>query len=245
MESGIHLPNANTIIIDDAHNFGVADIHQLRGRVGRGRAVGYCYLLTREDIGSDATKRLLALEKNSYLGSGAAIAYQDLEIRGGGNLLGSAQSGHIKQVGFSMYVKMLEDTLSSLTQSHSMHSRIDLKLSISAFLNETLITSERMRLELYRRLSQAKSEREVREIESEIEQRFGKLDIYTLQFLELIIIKILALSLHVKAISNMSNNICITFDDNNKVYIKSETKDDDDVINAIKKYLKEMGREIA
>ena len=245
VESGIHLPNANTIIIDDAHNFGVADIHQLRGRVGRGRAVGYCYLLTREDIGSDATKRLLALEKNSYLGSGAAIAYQDLEIRGGGNLLGSAQSGHIKQVGFSMYVKMLEDTLSSLTQSHSMHSRIDLKLSISAFLNETLITSERMRLELYRRLSQAKSEREVREIESEIEQRFGKLDIYTLQFLELIIIKILALSLHVKAISNMSNNICITFDDNNKVYIKSETKDDDDVINAIKKYLKEMGREIA
>ncbi|WP_245945556.1 DEAD/DEAH box helicase [Helicobacter didelphidarum] len=238
VESGIHLPNANTIIIDEAHNFGIADLHQLRGRVGRGKVVGFCYLLTHENINEESSKRLLALEKNSYLGSGASLAYHDLEIRGGGNLLGQAQSGHIKQVGFGMYVRMLEETLQSLLQNGTKENKVDLKLSVSAFLNETLITSERMRLELYRRLSQVKNEVEVREIEGEIEQRFGKLDMYSLQFLELIIIKTLAIHLHIKALSNMGNNIAITNADNTKTYLQSPTKDDDDILLTIKTHLK-------
>lgn len=240
VESGIHLPNANTIIIDDAHNFGIADLHQLRGRVGRGKHIGFCYLLTNENITQDAAKRLLSLEKNSYLGSGAALAYHDLEIRGGGNLLGEAQSGHIKQVGFGMYVRMLEDTLQSLLQNETQEQKVDIKLSVSAFLNESLISSERMRLDLYRRLSQVKSEFEVREIEGEIEQRFGKLDIYSLQFLEIIIIKTLALKLGIKAISNVGYNISLIGHDDTRITIKSPTKDDDDILNTIKIKLKEL-----
>lgn len=242
VESGIHLPNANTIIIDEAHNFGIADLHQLRGRVGRGKAVGFCYLLTHQDIKEDASKRLLALEKNSYLGSGAQLAYHDLEIRGGGNLLGQAQSGHIKQVGFGMYVRMLEETLQNLLQTQTQDNKVDLKLSVSAFLNETLIASERMRLELYRRLSLAQTELEVREIEGEIEQRFGKLDRYSLQFLELIIIKILAMKVDIKAISNMGNKIVLTHNDNTKEYLQAQTKDDDDVLLAITTHLKTLGK---
>ncbi|PUD84838.1 transcription-repair coupling factor, partial [Helicobacter pylori] len=96
VESGIHLPNANTIIIDNAQNFGLADLHQLRGRVGRGKKEGFCYFLIEDQksLNEQALKRLLALEKNSYLGSGESVAYHDLEIRGGGNLLGQDQSGH-------------------------------------------------------------------------------------------------------------------------------------------------------
>ncbi|MWV61543.1 DEAD/DEAH box helicase [Helicobacter saguini] len=243
VESGIHLPNANSIIIDNAHNFGIADLHQLRGRVGRGKNVGYCYLLASENINEDSTKRLLSLEKNSYLGSGAALAYHDLEIRGGGNLLGSAQSGHIKQVGFGMYVRLLEETLQSLTQSGVSENKVDIKLSVSAFLNDNLINSERLRLELYRRLSLAKSESEVREIEREIEERFGRLDTYSLQFLEIIIIKILAMSVGVKAISNAGANIAITMNDNSRKYLTADTKDEDDILICVKKFLKgEIGK---
>ena len=240
VESGIHLPNANTIIIDEAHNFGIADLHQLRGRVGRGRHIGFCYLLTKDNITEEASKRLISLEKNSYLGSGAALAYHDLEIRGGGNLLGEAQSGHIKQVGFGMYVRMLEDTLQSLLQNEQQEQKVDIKLSVSAFLNESLVTSERMRLDLYRRLSQVKSELEVRQIEGEIEQRFGKLDIYSLQFLEIIIIKTLALKLGIKAISNAGYNISLIWHDNTRITLQSPTKDDDDILQTITNKLKEI-----
>ncbi|RDU73375.1 transcription-repair coupling factor [Helicobacter aurati] len=240
VESGVHLPNANTIIIDNADNFGIADLHQLRGRVGRGKTVGFCYLLVNEIPNKEAQQRLLALEKNSYLGSGANLAMRDLEIRGGGNLLGQAQSGHIKHVGFGMYVRMLEETLHNLLQSNTENNKVDLKLSVSAFLNDNLITSERMRLELYRRLAQVQSEYEVHEIENEIEERFGKLDIYSLQFLELIIIKILATQLQIKAISNMAHNISLVYHDNTKIVLRSPTKDDDDILLTIKEYLKEM-----
>lgn len=208
--------------------------------MGRGKHVGFCYLLTNENITQDAAKRLLSLEKNSYLGSGAALAYHDLEIRGGGNLLGEAQSGHIKQVGFGMYVRMLEDTLQSLLQNEQQEQKVDIKLSVSAFLNESLVSSERMRLDLYRRLSQVKSEFEVREIEGEIEQRFGRLDIYSLQFLEIIIIKTLALQLGIKAISNAGYNISLIGHDDTRITLQSPTKDDDDILNTIKTKLKEL-----
>ncbi|GAA7533426.1 transcription-repair coupling factor [Helicobacter pylori] len=117
VESGIHLPNANTIIIDNAQNFGLADLHQLRGRVGRGKKEGFCYFLIEDQksLNEQALKRLLALEKNSYLGSGESIAYHDLEIRGGGNLLGQDQSGHIKNIGYVLYTRMLEDAIYELS----------------------------------------------------------------------------------------------------------------------------------
>ncbi|EAL4710811.1 transcription-repair coupling factor [Campylobacter lari] len=240
VESGIDLANANTIIVENSDRFGMADLHQLRGRVGRSAKQGYCYFLIedKEKITKDSLKRLTSLESNSYLGSGSVLAYHDLEIRGGGNLLGVDQSGHIEQIGYSLYLKMLEDEISKLSKKEEIkEKKIDLKLNINAFLNSEYISEDRLRLELYRRLSKCMSVNEVYEIESEMNDRFGKPDIFTKQFLDLIIIKILA-SKHYKLVSNYEQNICFVKDDESKEVIKAKSKDDDDVIEAILMHLR-------
>ncbi|HEB9315929.1 TPA: DEAD/DEAH box helicase [Campylobacter coli] len=240
VESGIDLPNANTMIVERSDRFGMADLHQLRGRVGRSDRQGYCYFLVenKEELTQDALKRLISLESNSYLGAGSVLAYHDLEIRGGGNLLGIDQSGHIEQIGLSLYLKMLEDELNALTKKESFEEKkIDLKLTINAFLNSELINEDRLRLELYRRLSKCKNIDEVYEIEGEIEDRFGKLDLYTKQFLMLIIIKILALG-KFKTISNFEQNIQFVKINDEKEFIKARSKDDDDIIEAVLTHLR-------
>lgn len=240
VESGIHLPNANTILVDHANCFGIADLHQLRGRVGRGSKEGFCYLLVEDfnSITEDAKKRLLALEKNSFLGSGGALAYHDLEIRGGGNLLGEAQSGHIKNIGYSLYLRMLEDAIFTLSGNIAQKEiHVELKLSVTAFLSAELIAAERLRLELYRRLSKCKEEKEVFAIEGEIEERFGRLDLYTRQFLDLIRIKIIARNCGIVHIMNYQQNITITYGNGEKVGLKVQSKDEDDVLKAVFAYL--------
>ena len=241
VESGIHLPNANTIIVENANKFGMADLHQLRGRVGRSDKQAYCYFLVedKDGISKDALKRLVALEGNSFLGAGSVLAYHDLEIRGGGNIIGEAQSGHIEAIGYSLYLKMLEDEINKLlNQDSAKLDKIDLKLSVSAFLNQEFIREDRLRLEIYRRLSKCKEVSEVYEIQSELEDRFGKIDTFTKQFLDIIIIKILALKAGIKTISNSEQNILITKNDDEKIRLKSRSKDDDDVLAEILVYLR-------
>ncbi|MCR4942275.1 MAG: transcription-repair coupling factor [Campylobacter sp.] len=243
VESGLHLPNANTIIIENANKFGIADLHQLRGRVGRSNKQGFCYFLieNKESLNQDALKRLVALESNSSLGSGAVLAYHDLEIRGGGNIIGEAQSGHIEAIGYSLYLKMLEDEINRLLNKEGTKSnKIDLKLSVNAFLNPDFIREDRLRLELYRRLSKAVSTDEVYAISGEIEDRFGKIDEYTKQFLDLIIIKILAIKHGFKSLSNSETNIVLTKLNDEKIRLKSHSKDDDDVIAQIMTYLRRL-----
>ncbi len=243
VESGIHLPNANTIIIDGAERFGIADLHQLRGRVGRGSVQGYCYFLVedKDALKENALKRLLALESHSELGSGAVLAMHDLEIRGGGNLVGEAQSGHIKQIGYSLYLKMLEDAIRTLSGKVEDKKReVEIKLNIDAYLNEELINEDRLRLELYRRFAKCQSLEDVYEIEEEIEDRFGKIDKYTRQYIDLIVVKVLALQKDIKKVSSFEDNIYIEFNnDRDKLTMKSPTKDSDDIlattINALKK----------
>ena len=242
VESGLHLPNANSIIIDGADRFGIADLHQLRGRVGRGSKEGFCYFVVEDKnkITQDAIRRLLALETNSYLGSGTALAHQDLEIRGGGNIIGEAQSGHIKQIGYSLYLKMLEDALAQLSgeiNEEDNKKTTDIKLTISAYISSDYIVEDRVRLELYRRLSKCDEKAKVFEIQDEMEDRFGALDIPTKQFIELIIIKITALQKNIKTIGNFDMNISITYNDDRKDIIKSKSRDDDDLILAVMKYL--------
>ena len=242
VESGIDLPNVNTIIVENAERFGMADLHQLRGRVGRSDRQGYCYFLVDENLSDEAKKRLVSLESNSFLGAGSILAYHDLEIRGGGNLLGSEQSGHIEQIGYSLYLKMLEEQIAILSKKGvANEEKIDLKLGINAFLNSELITHERLRLELYRRLSKCQSANEVYEIQSEIEDRFGTLDTNTKQFLEFIIIKILA-SKEFKAISNYEVNIALTPKEGEKIIIKAPSKDDDDILDTLLIYLRKRGQ---
>lgn len=245
VESGIHLPNANTIIVENANKFGMADLHQLRGRVGRSDKQAYCYFLVEDKnaISKDALKRLVALEGNSFLGAGSVLAYHDLEIRGGGNIIGEAQSGHIEAIGYSLYLKMLEDEINKLlNQDSAKLDKIDLKLSVSAFLNQEFIREDRLRLEIYRRLSKCKEVGEVYEMQSELEDRFGKIDTFTKQFLDLIIIKILALKTGIKTISNSEQNILITKNDDEKIRLKSRSKDDDDVLAEILVYLRKDKR---
>ena len=241
VESGLHLPNANSIIIDGADRFGIADLHQLRGRVGRSNKEGFCYYVVedKKQITSDAIKRLVALESNSYLGSGTALAHQDLEIRGGGNIIGEAQSGHIKQIGYGLYLKMLEDALASLSGETKEESKtVDIKLAISAFISSDYIVEDRVRLELYRRLSKCHSKDEVYVIEEEMEDRFGKPDTPTRQFLDLIMIKILALQKGMKTISSYEMNVTFVKEDESKETIKSPSKDDDDIIATTLQYLR-------
>ncbi|WP_104712128.1 transcription-repair coupling factor [Helicobacter cetorum] len=241
VESGIHLPNANTIIIDRADCFGLADLHQLRGRVGRGKKEGFCYFLIedKKSLNEQALKRLLALEKNSYLGSGESIAYHDLEIRGGGNLLGQDQSGHIKNIGYALYTRMLEDAIYELSGGKKrLEKSVEIQLSVSGFINPELVASDSLRLDLYRRLSLCEELDEVGEIEQEIQDRFGKLDALSLQFLQIIMLKILANKLGIIKLSNFNQNITITYNDENKESLKAPSKDDNDILETLLSYLR-------
>ncbi|TPH73591.1 transcription-repair coupling factor [Helicobacter pylori] len=240
VESGIHLPNANTIIIDNAQNFGLADLHQLRGRVGRGKKEGFCYFLIEDQksLNEQALKRLLALEKNSYLGSGESIAYHDLEIRGGGNLLGQDQSGHIKNIGYALYTRMLEDAIYELSGGKKrLEKSVEIQLGVSAFLNPELIASDSLRLDLYRRLSLCENTDEVGQIHEEIEDRFGKIDDLSAQFLQIITLKILANQLDIIKLSNFNQNITITYSDEKKESLKAPSKDDNDILETLLKHL--------
>ncbi len=241
VESGIHLPNANTIIIDNAQNFGLADLHQLRGRVGRGKKEGFCYFLIEDQksLNEQALKRLLALEKNSYLGSGESIAYHDLEIRGGGNLLGQDQSGHIKNIGYALYTRMLEDAIYELSGGKKrLEKSVEIQLGVSAFLNPELIASDSLRLDLYRRLSLCENVDEVGQIHEEIEDRFGKIDDLSAQFLQIITLKILANQLGIIKLSNFNQNITITYSDEHKESLKAPSKDDNDILETLLKHLR-------
>ncbi|MGL2686172.1 transcription-repair coupling factor [Helicobacter pylori] len=241
VESGIHLPNANTIIIDNAQNFGLADLHQLRGRVGRGKKEGFCYFLIEDQksLNEQALKRLLALEKNSYLGSGESIAYHDLEIRGGGNLLGQDQSGHIKNIGYALYTRMLEDAIYELSGGKKrLEKSVEIQLGVSAFLNPELIASDSLRLDLYRRLSLCEDVDEVGQIHEEIEDRFGKIDDLSAQFLQIITLKILANQLGILKLSNFNQNITLTYSDEKKESLKAPSKDDNDILETLLKHLR-------
>ncbi|MEA3228202.1 MAG: CarD family transcriptional regulator [Campylobacterota bacterium] len=241
IESGIHMPNVNTIIVDGADRFGIADLHQLRGRVGRGHVEGFAYFIVknREVLTDEAKKRLLALESNSFLGSGSVLAYHDLEIRGGGNLIGDAQSGHIKNIGYSLYLRMLEDAIKELSNSQeSERAKVDIKLTISAFISDEVIKEDRLRLDVYRRLSQCETPVEVYEIEEEVIDRFGDLDNPTKQFFELMVIKLLALDKKIKSVMNYGQNITILYFNESKEMVKSDSRDDDDIIKATLTYLR-------
>lgn len=241
IESGIHMPTVNTMIIDGADRFGMADLHQLRGRVGRGHIEGYAYFIVdnKDALTDEAKKRLIALESNSFLGSGAMLAYHDLEIRGGGNLIGDAQSGHIKNIGYSLYLRMLEDAIKELTNTQSAKkAKVDIKLAISAFISDEVVSEDRLRIELYRRLSHCEDSGEVYEIYEEMEDRFGKLDTPTKQFLDVVNIKVLALKNGIKSVMNYEQNITFEYLDGKRESIKSASRDDDDILDATLKYLR-------
>ena len=241
IESGIHMPGVNTMLVDGADRFGIADLHQLRGRVGRGHVEGFAYFIVedKERITDEAKKRLVALESNSFLGSGSVLAYHDLEIRGGGNLVGDAQSGHIKNIGYSLYLRMLEDAIRELSnQKETPKVKVDIKLAVSAYISDEVVSEDRLRLELYRRLSLCESPAEVYEIEEEVTERFGKPDTPTKQFFELMVIKLLSLEKKIRMLSSYDRNITVVYLNDSKEYITADSRDDDDIVRAVLHYLR-------
>ena len=241
IESGIHMPSVNTMIIDGADRFGIADLHQLRGRVGRGHIEGFAYFIVedKDNITDEAKKRLIALESNSFLGSGSVLAYHDLEIRGGGNLIGDAQSGHIKNIGYSLYLRMLEDAIKELSnKKEESRAKVDIKLAISAYISDAVVSEDRLRLDLYRRLSQAEDVTEIYEIEEETVDRFGSLDEVTKQFFELMVIKLLSLDKKIKTVTSYAQSVTFIYQNDSKESVTAASKDDDDIIKAALTYLR-------
>ncbi len=177
VESGLDVANANTMVVHDAHRFGLAQLYQLRGRVGRSHRRAYCYLLVPDTIDADAEDRLKVLEHHTDLGAGYRIALKDLELRGAGNLLGSEQSGHAQAVGFDLYLRWLEETVRALRGQGVAEQPLppDVVLDRPAHLPDGYVPDDDVKLDLYRRLARSASPGEIDRLREEMRERFGPL----------------------------------------------------------------------
>jgi transcription-repair coupling factor (superfamily II helicase) len=203
VESGLDIPNANTIFIDDADRYGLADLHQLRGRVGRYKHRAYCYLLVDQarHLSSEAARRLRAIEEFSQMGAGFALAMRDLELRGAGNLLGTQQSGHIAAVGYELYCALLEKTVRELKQLPPRESvDVSIDLPVAAYFPERYLPDMRTKIDLYRRLARIAGEAELDDFRAELADRFGELPPPVEQLIELARLRIWAHRRKVEAV---------------------------------------------
>lgn len=203
IESGLDISNANTMFIHQAENYGLADLHQLRGRVGRDRHRAYCYLLLEEGkaVTTKATRRLKAIEEYSELGAGFRIAMRDLEIRGAGNILGTEQSGNIAAVGYELYCQLLENAVRSLKKQPLRYQRhCKIELPVSNFIPDKYIAEQKLKIEVYRRLSQANTLDQLSELETELRDRFGPIPTAARRMIQLRELNLRALSWRVENI---------------------------------------------
>ena len=203
IESGLDIPNANTMFIDDADRYGLSDLHQLRGRVGRHKHRAYCYLLINEDrhLSPEAARRLRAIEEFSQMGAGFALAMRDLELRGAGNLLGTQQSGHIATVGYELYCALLEKAVRQLKHLPPQESvDVSVDLPVGAYFPRQYIPDMRMKIDLYRRLTRITEETELEDFCEELADRFGPVPAAVMQLIELARLRIWAHSWQINAI---------------------------------------------
>ncbi|PHY83363.1 transcription-repair coupling factor [Serratia marcescens] len=225
IETGIDIPSANTIIIERADRFGLAQLHQLRGRVGRSHHQAYAYLLTPNPkaMGTDAHKRLEAIASLEDLGAGFALATHDLEIRGAGELLGEDQSGQMTTVGFSLYMELLESAVDALKNGREpsledlTNSQTEVELRMPALLPEDFIPDVNTRLSLYKRIASAKNDGELDELKVELIDRFGQLPDAARNLLQCAALRLHAQKLGIKRIESNERGGFIEFGDNNRV----------------------------
>lgn len=213
IESGLDIPTANTMIIHDADRFGLAELHQLRGRIGRYKHRAYCYLLLPQDrpVSLVAAKRLKTIEEFSDLGAGFQIAMRDLEIRGAGNILGAEQSGHIAMVGYELYCRLLEHAVGELQGkpapvSYDMH----VELGIDAYIPSRYIPSKRQRMEVYRRIVQCRSSEELDRLTADLADAYGRVPPEVRILMDLAAIRVFASILGIKSI--IRNDPDLVFD---------------------------------
>ncbi len=195
IESGLDIPRANTIFINEGDRYGLADLHQLRGRVGRHKHRAYCYVLVdpNKSLTPDASRRLNAIEEFSNMGAGFAIAMRDLEIRGAGNILGTEQSGHINAVGYELYCQLLEHAVRRLKKMPPrLQVDVNVDLPVEAYLPRDYVPDMRLKIDLYRRLARVASEAELTDFRDELLDRFGHLPAVVERLLRVMRLRILA-----------------------------------------------------
>ncbi len=195
IESGLDIPNANTIIIDRADKFGLADLYQLRGRVGRWKHQAYCYLVVprNREILEAKRKRLKAILDAQGLGSGFQVAMRDLEIRGAGNILGTEQHGHIAAVGFTLYCHLLKRTIDRLKGKHVPEEIVVMvKLGLDAYIPTSYIPGDKQRIDIYKRMAEALRQEEIENLAAEMKDRFGPLPQEAVNLVEIASLKIWA-----------------------------------------------------
>jgi transcription-repair coupling factor (superfamily II helicase) len=225
IESGIDVPTANTIVIDRADRFGLAQIHQLRGRVGRSHHRAYAYLITppHQQMTADAVKRLEALESLEELGAGFTLATHDLEIRGAGELLGDEQSGQIQEIGFSLYMELLERAVAALKSGKQADlerpadAGSEVELHIPVLIPEDYVPDVHLRLVLYKRIATVETREELDEMKAEMIDRFGPMPQYALSLFRCAQLKLRAAGLGIRKIDAGASSGYVVFDEQNKV----------------------------
>lgn len=243
VENGIDIPNANTIIVNNAQNFGLSDLHQLRGRVGRSNQKAYCYLLSPPDelLSSDARRRLRAIEEFSDLGSGFNIAMQDLDIRGAGNLLGAEQSGFVADIGFETYQKIMNEAVAELraeglnvpglsdgeqgvVEQMRFIDDAHIDIEVEAALPDDYVSQQAERLKLYRELDSTKDEEALQAFESRLADRFGPLPRAAKELLNVVRLRWEAIRLGIERVKVKNGLMIVHFvGEENSPYYKSET----------------------
>ena len=183
VENGIDIPNANTVIVLDADYFGLSQLYQIRGRVGRSGRIAYAYLMHRPGkiMSQIAEKRLRAIKDFTEFGAGFKIAMKDLEIRGAGNLLGSQQHGHMVNVGYELYCRMVDEAVRALKgeRVHTEREEVTLDIRLTAYIPDRYIEDEQNKLEIYQRIAQISSDAQQQDVEWELEDRYGVIPLET------------------------------------------------------------------
>ncbi|MGV3604982.1 MAG: transcription-repair coupling factor [Planctomycetaceae bacterium] len=220
VESGLDIPNANTIFIDEADKYGLADLHQLRGRVGRYKNRAHCYLLIdpHKHITPNAARRLRAIEEFSEMGAGFAISMRDLEIRGAGNLLGTQQSGHIAAIGYELYCQLLETAVLALQRKPPrLKLDVDVNLPGDAFLPDDYVQDMRLKIDLYRRLTRVASFDQLQDFEAELTDRFGEIPKPVRRLLALTELKMEAAIWQISAVFIENNFVVFRYADRQRI----------------------------
>ena len=218
IESGIDLPSANTIVIDRPNMFGLSQLYQLRGRVGRGKLRAYAYLTLplHTPLTSQATKRLEVMQQLDHLGAGFSIASHDMDIRGYGNLLGEEQSGHIKEVGVELYQAMLEEAIADIKERRTGEASNQdwspqINLGVSVLIPEHYIDDASLRVSIYRRIGQLEEEEAIADMQAELHDRFGPLPEETKHLLEVMRLKMLCKQAGVERMDMGDKAVIISF----------------------------------
>jgi transcription-repair coupling factor (superfamily II helicase) len=217
IETGIDMPNVNTMIVEDADRMGLAQLYQLRGRVGRSNRLAYAYITYKKDkvISEVAEKRLQAIKEFTELGSGFKIAMRDMEIRGAGNLLGPEQHGHMEAVGYDMYCRLLDEAVSELKgeKPHKDEVEITIDINVSAYIDDSYISSEGKKIEMYKKIASISDEQDVLDVQDELTDRYGDIPVPVQNLIKIASIKSLAASLGFTAISERDGAVMLQLSD--------------------------------